>query len=358
MATLKAVQSGTATIAIGATSTTAAISSITTSKALLFFGFYHDEVSEGAGKGTTYGEITSATQLSFSRLEGDASYPVNIVWRVVEWTSGVSTQRGSVNNIDTTTNVTISSVNTAKSFALCNEKGGFNNGERGGEMPSCDITSSTNLALVVGQSGNWNQTVAWQVAEYDNCTIQKITKTLTTGTSASDTITSVAMSKTFLDVTNRGDNGDFYQHYYWSMRLTAATTISYSRDYDTSFTTVFITYVVGVTDTILVQRGAETVSAGTGTKNITLGTTLTDYTKTWAWLTSPDFRDRAKAKTTNETYEGRRRFAVGATSNTNLRFQRGDTNDEAEASWELIELGGGGTRHNGFLPFFSRIAGR
>ncbi|MEW6684353.1 MAG: hypothetical protein AB1451_15760, partial [Nitrospirota bacterium] len=119
------VQTGTATIAAGATSTTATIGTVVPAQSILWFEVSHNEASPNSG--SISGQITNGTTLTFQRQGTTGA--VAIRYHVAYFSSGVTVQRGAAaKNGAATVNVSISPVNLAQSFVLISERrsgGGF-----------------------------------------------------------------------------------------------------------------------------------------------------------------------------------------------------------------------------------------
>src|SRR5579872_7250 len=87
---VRSVQSGTVTVAAGTTATTVTINSVTTANAFLVFGVTANDTRE-SNYGVS-GNITAATTLSFTRSANNTA--VTVQWYVIEFSSGVTVQRG------------------------------------------------------------------------------------------------------------------------------------------------------------------------------------------------------------------------------------------------------------------------
>src|SRR5579883_2435937 len=147
---VRSFQSGTATLATNATTVTATISSVTTTQAILFFSTSTNSTAV-SNFGIT-GTITNATTLTFAR--GGTGTAATIQWYVVEFSSGVTVQRGST-TIATganTTNVAITAVNLANSFPIISTSQNTTAGNSltsSGEV-NASLTSTTQLRLSTG----------------------------------------------------------------------------------------------------------------------------------------------------------------------------------------------------------------
>ena len=146
-AELKAVQSGTATIADGNSSVTVNITAVDGSKAFLVFSMRiennNPEDSQLSGQITNC--TTTCDELTFARV--DMNDPATVQWYVAEFTSGVTVQRGSVELNEDPEDVTLSSsVTLGKSFPIISfQKAG--SGYDGDDFVRAKFTDSTTLRL-------------------------------------------------------------------------------------------------------------------------------------------------------------------------------------------------------------------
>lgn len=94
------VQTGTATVTIDGTVTVNIPSAVNPVRSFLIFNARHN--SNRPVGSYVRGRIASATTLEFVRVtnEGAGRPPINVQWYVVEYDSGVSVQRGSVDQED------------------------------------------------------------------------------------------------------------------------------------------------------------------------------------------------------------------------------------------------------------------
>jgi hypothetical protein len=147
------------------------------------------------------GSLINSTTITFRRAVANAAVSVTISWQIIEFISGVTVQRGitSVNNAST--NVTISTVDLTKSFAivtLMSAGWASYNDYNYEECVKASLSSSTTLNLAI-QTRTFSQTVAWQVIEYDACTVQQINYTIPSTSITSDlSISSIDPLRTFV----------------------------------------------------------------------------------------------------------------------------------------------------------------
>jgi hypothetical protein len=236
------------------------------------------------------GEINSTTQLTFRKdHEGADGTPqdVTISWFVVEYDSGVTVQRGGTNGITSNTDkdVTISAITTAKSYPTTTFRGSYNYGAGGETMMVATFTSTTNLRLRsyrASASDATNLFCYWQVIQYDDASVTVYAKSMTTGTSDTQTITSVNMAKAMLAVTagtDRAGDASFEPEFLWTVYLSNATTIQFNRAASVGDNSYFQIYVVVFADNNKVSRS--TISFSTAQTSNTGTVSISDTSKAY-----------------------------------------------------------------------------
>lgn len=258
MASIKTVQSGTASFTASDTTITATITAIVTAKSFLMFSLSGTNSTEYVDN-IVRGTITNTTTLTFKRQY--ARLTVQVEWFLIEFSSGVTTQQIYQSDVQTTSNVTITSINTSKSFSLCSHLI-YSVVLRDSEIVSNYIQSATNLRLERTACGDQIDTDC-QVIEYDNATVQQVSKALASGdTSNTSTITAVTLAQTFTlfsyKATSSAASGE--PRNYWISELTNTTTITYTRNTSSQAHTTR-DYVISISDSIAVQRGKKSFTS-------------------------------------------------------------------------------------------------
>src|SRR5690349_20573973 len=165
---LKAVQSGSATIADGASSTTATITAVDTTKSFVVFSERVDSVNPIDAQ--VSGQLTNATTVTFARMGTTGA--VAVEWYVAEFTSGVSVQRGSVSSTNTSIDVTLpSAVTLSQSFPLVSMRTDgttFN----GNDFVAPTLTTATNLNFALKSGLAATSVIEWQVVDFTGASVQ------------------------------------------------------------------------------------------------------------------------------------------------------------------------------------------
>ena len=138
------VQSGATTISHFTSSTSVTIAAVDMSKSFLTFSVRENSAS--AANMWVTGELVNPTTVTFQR-EGNSG-AVSIEWSVVEFSSGVSVQRGASVMSAATTNVPIASTDLSKSFVIVSHRApGTSLGAN--DFITATLTSATNLQLTM-----------------------------------------------------------------------------------------------------------------------------------------------------------------------------------------------------------------
>ena len=175
------------------------ITSVDTTKSLVF----HSVCSAGSSgrnrNNLTAAYLTSGTNLRFDRNYLSGTDAVHVGWQVVEFPSGtVQSGTTTVTSTDLTSDVTITAVsdtsNTFVHHSLTSDNA--DNKETDG-YPDVSLTSTTNLR-VERWLADEDITVAYQVAEIPNWTVQRVENTFSgAGNIENQTITSVDTDNAF-----------------------------------------------------------------------------------------------------------------------------------------------------------------
>jgi len=336
LAKLKAIQRGSATIAGGATSVTVTITSVDLAKTFLKFTFTGNVEREGK-RLDTIGYLNSATQVKFERLESDDD-PINIEYFVVEFSSGVAVQRGSEANIQGTRNVTISAVTLAKSFVLLNGYNGYEYGIAWDSSLQGTLTTTTNLALYNNNSRAYSSLFRWEVVEYDSCSVQRSTKTMSSsGTTDSTTISAVTTGKTMISLNGSTEQGTgfFNPSKEWVCYLSATTTVSWVRGYGDTSVRKTTLEVVSFSDPVAVTRFQTAFAIGDTSKTITVA--LADVARAFMIYQSIFHQQWNSSSATSDTKAGFGRGQLNSATQAQINREAG-TYDQGTFYWELVEF--------------------
>lgn len=335
MAVLKTVQSGTAVIASGTLSEAVTIAAIDTTKSFLVFSARADgSIPE---RSASSGKVTDSTTITFTRASTGGTVVIEISWYVVEFSSGVTVQRGSELIDAATKNVTITAVDLAKSFPLISFSivGAKYNLD---DNVKAKLTSTTNLELN-GDNTFGVGTVEWQVIEFDGSSVQTGDVSFsTTDISKTATITGVNLTKSLLIFSQKNPsvaNLNVASHVLRG-RITSTTQLTFDRDEAGSLSIELTWFVVEFTDGTVIQSGSENFGTGDTLKNVAI--TAIDAAKAVAMAGGMWGRYGKSAENTSGNY-GSVQNTLTLTTPTNLQIERAITDSAAsDVSWFVAEF--------------------
>ncbi|MCI0596191.1 MAG: Ig-like domain-containing protein, partial [candidate division Zixibacteria bacterium] len=337
-ASVKSVQQGQAIYSAGQNTLPAALSAVDPTKTIVWGG-----INWGGGRINTSNansnrvgfDLASGTTLNLQRL-GSPTQATVVDWQAIEFTSGVSVQRGAVTfgSADTTVNVPISSVNLSESFVLASvaTPSGTQNSDEEWTVRA-HLTSGTNLELSRNQSGT-AITVYWQVVTMTGASVQRGLTTVGAGaSSAAASISSVNASTSFLLVTQRAaaaSNGNESQY---QVRGQITSPISLNFDRISTTNSVDIAWqVVTLNDGSSVQAGSIALGSAVSSATATLSTV--DLSRSASFINVRG-GSGTSAGNLDETA-----FTHSLTAATTLSVFRGATGTAADVGWFVVQFAG------------------
>lgn len=328
MAILNSIQEGLLSSWTG-NNTTITISSVDITKAFVTISWRID-ANEPQHFSVT-AQLENSTTIRIQRYSTSAN-AINLRWQVVEFSSGVTVQRGSRVMNSATENVALSSVDTSKSFPIITLR------NVGVEFTAEDgveayISSSTNLELAGGAAGTY-VTVEWQVVEYDNASVQVVQQSVT-AQNVNVSISSVDLSKTFLVGSFAPGSGvTLGSEEFPNWKLTTSTNLNFYRYSTTSDAVNCTVYVVTIPSEINVQRANVSVPNGDYYTDTTI--TAVDTSKTMLIGASNGFC-LTSANTSSDS-AAVSCFAFAFVSSTSVRVTRTQNWADALVYLEVVEF--------------------
>lgn len=364
MPSVVGVQHGSVTItASDGISGTISISSVTTGNA------YISSVSLDGGNTSGWRlyrelftlELTSATQLTWTRHSSASAVDLDFYWEVTEFDSGAlerSVQRGRIDVIDnaaaSSEDVAITVTSTANAFITCSwnsDTSASYLGTRG------DLTSTSNLRFQGVESiASTAEDAAWELIEFKASDITsservscggvdldantEVQDTVTLATTLSDTTTALVFHQGLTQAA-----GGIKVRGSWD--ITNATTLTYDRSEQGSTASEHIAnaVIIEFADSPTVQRGeltmASTVSsANSGAYTSTVAARTSQATASWmqgfqagTHYTENGFTLPGQA---NDTNTSMRRTESGGNV-TDIGIARVDTAGQIDVKWQTIE---------------------
>lgn len=248
-ALVQSVQQGTISLAGGATSNTATITSVNTARSVVFcLGLKSNSASNSAFAFETGLVLTNGTTVTATNANNADDIVVGYV--VVQFAAGVinSLQKvsSSFTNNNAVSNHTISAVTMANTFLAY---GGLETDTSDQNADGyLSLTSTTNVSYTVLQANTNTRTPYYTVVEFVGGVLNSLQRgniTLNSVTSNTATITSVNTAKAFSNFTGRTiDNGGFNNTTLSAEVLTNATTVTANKTSATSNEGVKIGYEV------------------------------------------------------------------------------------------------------------------
>ena len=340
--TLRQVEKITASLTGTSVDVTLTTTLLDTSKAFLVFGVRsnHNQPQHNL----VHGNIINTTTVRFGRYA--TSGTINIIGYVVEFTAGVTVERGSL-SMDwpsVSGDITLSSItDLSKSFRLASHQ------VHGSTYSADDIVTTylwddagtKKLHWQRNDSSEGTHTLQWQVVQYDDCSVQRgsITTISTTDTSKTENISSVSLTKSFLLFDFRAEGGTAANIASKLIRgkFNSATQLIFERDSAGSLAISDLRYeVVEFTDAVTVQEISEAFASSDGQEDATI-TEVSALTKAIAFA-SGRMRE-GKGAYTGDDIPGESWFTAELTTTTNLQTKRNSTNSTADAVFYVVDFG-------------------
>ncbi len=332
MATHSRTQTGSVTLGVGVTSTTATPLSYTAASSIVKISVSHG--TDRPNSSWVKVAKTNSTTLTFTRAGSVDEVLVN--WELHEFSSGVIVEDLSL-PIALPTTYTISSRDLTKTFVIDTAHGAGNDFT---ESDACIVRLNSATELEVVTSGFVHAAREIQVIEYDGCTVQTLTPSLTSTTLILTTATilnAVDITKTivFGTMTNDSSTALSFAAGLWRAVLTNTTTVTLERYTGTSITVAWHLFVVEFTDDTVIQAGQLALSAAE--TDTTVAIVDTSKTATFLGSTVCQFSTGRTDWTTDDC-----RIACVRTSmfdSSTVRFNRELTSGETSIFWQIVVWG-------------------
>lgn len=346
MTIIASIQPFEITIGTSATSNTATITSVDTSKSVIFYaGHTTSHTGSALREFMPRVELTNGTTVTAYRDTSSATHTVTVRGTVVEFSSSAvtSVQQGTITiaSGNTTGTATITSVDTTKAVPFW--LGGTVSTSTASPqvvIHRIDLTNATTVTATRGSSSTAVVTAGYCIVEFASSAVSSVEQRAPsftgTGTSSTDTISSIDTSRTLLIYNGASCNSSTLNAYLYRLELTGATEVTATRE-STSSTTRVIGYTVwqlpsGVLNSL--QRG--TVALNNVTSN---DATITSVDTTLSVCNAAGFSTGGSSAagrfTTTKLFDA-----------TTVRGEKGATGaTNSTASYEVAEFnasGGGG----------------
>ncbi|MBN2113966.1 MAG: putative Ig domain-containing protein, partial [Acidimicrobiia bacterium] len=326
------MQTGTATLGSGTTVVTVPITAVDPAKTLLITGL--EENLGRPGDGAVSSELVDATTLRFRRATGGGS--VGIRWQVVEFVSGVQVQRGTVAVSATPTTVPISAVDRARSFVLTTSRGDGDHWADN-DFVRARLTSSTSLELAPAVVDEV-PTIAWQVIQYDEASVQHGTASLGEGQStATVSIAAVDPGRAWLISSYRAvtSTNPAMGERMVRGRVTSGTSLVFDR-HITSGSVQIAWSLVEFQDGTEVRHGSERFNSGESQRDVAIA--AVDPSRA---IGAAGYQTTGGSTPYNsDDVPGLSFFTTQLVNGSTLRLRRGATFDPADVGWFVVYFRG------------------
>jgi len=342
------VQTGTITLADTASSDTVDRgvdtgfdTTVTVGKTVLFWGTNHTATTYDDG--WLAGELTDGDTITFTR--NGTSGAVVIRWWLVSWASGVKVQHKSITLTGVSSNTgTIDAGNGDGRFLVPSGALGTSITNNARIYCTLSITADTTVTCTRSQTSG-NVTQYFQVVEYDGCTVQELTHTITTdtNTTVTDAITAVAATTNCLIIamvqgsfTVDGMDGMF-----WTADFQDTSNVDFVRTLGDSTTSTFIYFVVEFTDGTVVQRNAGSLTNTNATLNTTISAVDTARSVALMSGVGPNPFQTGRSATTSSAAFDRNFVTNELTTTTNHAAVRGDSANDQNYISQVVQFAEG-----------------
>ncbi len=255
-----------------------------------------------------------------------------------------SVQTGTVTMNPATQTVTVTSVNTAKTFVICqSDTGGTNTAST--TRATCELTNSTTFTITVSAAVA-AQTVRWYVVEFfSGVSVQRGLTNLAASLTVAVPIAAVNLAKTFVLTSERINDGNSNRDERWTTtaQLTSTTNLQLTRT--DSATATSIAWQVIQVESASVQSGIVTIAINQTVATVTLAAAnAVDTSRTFLVFT----QSGGTAVNGIERYYQTTGELTNATTLTFTRaFQNNTANTQVNIAWFAVRMVDGTTVQRG-----------
>ncbi|MFT6438052.1 MAG: hypothetical protein ACJAVI_006138, partial [Candidatus Azotimanducaceae bacterium] len=352
-AVVNSVQSGT-TSSTGNGTLTVNVASVDTSKSFLIFQTRH--ASNRPVGSTIRGELASSTQLEFTHVSNENA-TIEIQWYLIEYTSGVSVQRGSTTQSSTNVSVNLGTTlgSTSDAFLLYSKTVRNTDSAYGNDDPITGIITATNQIQFEANSSNSDHIIEWQVVEFTDNSINVQTGIESITQDSGITVTDNLSSTVDLDSTillagwrSSGGGSDIDERLI-TAGFPSNNTVQFTRGNNGDDDVDKITYqVIEFTDGTAVQSGMANFASGETSKSVVISSVDTSMAVALATIQAGDGQNKGNTEYSDNDITGEGSFTLSFASSTSLTIQRNSSNSASTLNWQTIDFsassdGDGGT---------------
>ena len=279
--------------------------------------------------------------------DNPAPPPITVAWSVVEYSCGVTVQRGTAaGDGSSQLDVTIAPADPSTSFVLLSTAAPSTSTiVDGDELQIAELTSPTNLRVRAGGAMSATRSFAWQVVSFDDpgdISVQTVSGTLGVGSNTQNlTIpTPVDPSSTFVlaGATNPSSSTDV-SHRQFRAHLVDASTISVSRASSSSATDVSI-QVVTLREGSTVRHGVVDFVPGQPVRTVEIDPVDTTRSTAISTVAIPGLASGGRTDFSTDDTLGEASATFALTDSETLSVQRSATASNSSFGWQVIEWAG------------------
>lgn len=295
---------------------------------------------------TVRGRINSAgTAVEFVRVTNETS-TINIQWYVMEFSSGVSVQRGEVNQTSATLNVPITAVSsTSQAFLLFSKTPRNTDSIWSSDDPTTGrLTSNTNVQFRAS-NGNSSHIIAWQVVEFTNAAdinVQTGSSAMSSSTGSVNitlpTAVNIATSFALVGFLSPNSGPDVDERMIRA-QLIDSTTLRIDRDSVGDRIDEIVWQVVELRDGSSVQHGSERLNSGDAQNTIAITAIDTNRSVAFASVQAYSGQNMGMNNYNGDDITGVSSVTLGLSS-TSIDMRRNFTGQSADIGWFVVEFNG------------------
>lgn len=312
---------------------------------------------------TVLANLASATELELTRRTDDPTPPdITVEWSVVEYSCGVSVQRGvTAGNGTGTVDVAIAAVDPAATFVVTSSVTDRADAAHDGDDDHlATLSAATNLRLTAASGGSLpaDHDYGWQVVSFDDTgdvAVQTVTQTLSGTNSESVTLGSPVDPNTTLVLAHAASagSGADYGERAARVHLSSTTTVEVTRLTAGDPLEVSI-QVVSFTDGTVVRNGIVNLAAAEVSEAVPVPAVDTTRATALATVIGPGSLSGGATDMTAGTVLGEASATVEVTDPNTVTVTRAASTAAASFGWQLVEWGGPNWWNTDY-PFRQRI---
>lgn len=291
--------------------------------------------------------LANATTIELTRRTDGGPASVVVEWAVVEYSCGLSVQRGVVSgNNGTQLDVALTSVDTTAAFALLSSVGATTDTDfDGSAMAIAELTGPANLRLrtLAPATLPSSSSYAWQVVSFDDPTdveVQAGTVNLGAGASGSLPITAVDPDTTLiLASAATGSAGADIDERMVRTHLASSTSVSVDRNGGGDAVEVHV-QVIELRDGSTVKHGTLDFGVGQASRTVTIDPVDPNRTTVLSTVQVPGSQSGGLTAMSADDVVGEGSAAFALTDEETVTVTRDAATATASFGWQAVQWGG------------------